>query len=342
LKKNRPVSSKVKWAIYGALFGVSFPMIAMLIRTHELGFSDSLALFKNDPLLWIIMTAPFFLGLFAFIAGNKNDHLNEVYDHLEVLVKKRTKELEDLQQTAIQASKMAALGEMAGGIAHEINNPLSIILCKASILIEEVKTIKTEPPEMRQKIIDDALKIQSTSVRISKIIKGLKTISRNADEDPMEKVMISQIVNDSLELCSDKFTENSILHEINYGDCAVAVIEGRPAQLSQVLINLLNNSIDALDPLSEKWIKLELSTTANGVKIIVTDSGQGISKMIVDKLMQPFFTTKGAGKGTGLGLSISKGIIEKHQGKFYYNPDSPHTQFVIELPKSTSSRLLVQ
>ena len=327
------MSSKVKWAIYGALFGVMFPLIAMLIRTHQHGLASSLSLFESDPLLWIIMSAPLFLGLFALIAGNENDRLNEVYENLEVLVQARTKELEDLQLTAIQASKMAALGEMAGGIAHEINNPLAIILYKASTIHEQLKEIKTESAELQTKLIDDILKIRSTAIRISKIIKGLKIISRNSDEDPMEKVVISQMVADSLELCRDKFIENSITHTIDLGDCASTTINGRPSQLSQVLINLFNNAIDAVLPLSEKWIELKIVSTVTGIRITITDSGNGIPKQTVEKLMQPFFSTKGVGKGTGLGLSISKGIIEKHNGTFYYNPNSAHTQFVIELPR---------
>jgi len=333
MKQKGAMSSKAKWAIYGAIFGVTFPVVAMVIRTHQHGFSGSLSLFESDPLLWIIMTAPFFLGLFAFIAGNENDRLNHVYENLEVLVQLRTKELEDLQLTAVQASKMAALGEMAGGIAHEINNPLSIILFKASILEDQLSEVKIEPSELQKKIVDDIAKIKSTAIRISKIIKGLKIISRNSDDDPMEKIVISQIVEDSLELCRDKFLENGITYTIDLGDCGSTVIKGRPAQLSQVLINLFNNAIDAVLSLSEKWIELKVLSTERGIKISVTDSGAGISKQIVEKIMQPFFTTKGAGKGTGLGLSISKGIIEKHHGTLNYNPDSAHTQFVIELPR---------
>jgi C4-dicarboxylate-specific signal transduction histidine kinase len=111
------------------------------------------------------------------------------------------------------------------------------------------------------------------------------------------------------------------------------MIDCRAVQVSQVIINLLSNSMDAIDHLSEKWIKLSIrALDDNTVLIKVRDSGHGIPNDVVEKMMNPFFTTKAVGKGTGLGLSISLGIIDEHKGKLYYQLVDNHTEFVIELP----------
>ncbi len=107
-------------------------------------------------------------------------------------------------------------------------------------------------------------------------------------------------------------------------------------QISQVLLNLLNNAFDAVmdgPPDKRRWVRVDIDLTGENVQLKVTDCGDGISAEVQMKLMQPFFTTKGTGKGTGLGLSISKGIVEKHGGQLFYNRESKNTCFVISLPQ---------
>ena len=107
----------------------------------------------------------------------------------------------------------------------------------------------------------------------------------------------------------------------------------KPTQLSQVFMNLINNSIDAIENLPDPWIKIESEVTPDQyIMIRFTDSGNGIPHHIVEKIMQPFFTTKEIGKGTGLGLSISKGIIEEHKGQFSYDENALNTTFEIKIP----------
>jgi signal transduction histidine kinase len=110
-------------------------------------------------------------------------------------------------------------------------------------------------------------------------------------------------------------------------------IECRPTEISQILLNLLNNAFDAVFSLSEKWVELQVEELPDEIRIQVTDSGSGISKGIREKLMQPFFTTKEPGKGTGLGLSISNRIALKHHGKIYLDESCKNTRFVLVLPK---------
>ena len=104
-----------------------------------------------------------------------------------------------------------------------------------------------------------------------------------------------------------------------------------------MLLNILNNSFDAIQSLPTKWIRIDVFSADDRLQLSVTDSGQGIPREVSDRMHEPFFTTKDVGKGTGLGLSISKGIIEDHDGSLTYDRKSPHTRFVIELPAVINS-----
>ncbi len=232
----------------------------------------------------------------------------------------------EAQHKLIQSSKMSSLGEMAGGIAHEINNPLAIISGKAQQLLRSIEHDKFH----KEQFLLDLKKIESTVDRIARIIRGLRSFSRNSDSDPMERVPVSRIVDDSLELCKERFKHGSI--ELSVHCMTDAAVDCRPAQISQVILNLLSNAFDAVSVLPMKWVDLHVETIQGQVQIKVTDSGDGISPDVLNKIMQPFYTTKDPGKGTGLGLSISKGIAEEHQGELRYDSDSKNTRFVLVLP----------
>lgn len=228
---------------------------------------------------------------------------------------------------SVAASKMASLGEMASGIAHEINNPLTIISARAGQLKSRIEKNNVDLPQFAQ----DLDRIEVTVHRIAKIIRGLRSFSRNGEEDPFTRCSLKQIFEEALELCRERFTRTGVT--IESLDCEDVEIECRSVQILQVLVNLLNNSFDAVISLPQpKWIRLTCKTESNRVVIRVKDSGHGIPSDIVDRLMEPFFTTKPVGQGTGLGLSISKGIIEEHHGKFWVNTESRNTEFVLELP----------
>ncbi len=244
---------------------------------------------------------------------------------MKVLQASREK-IDVVQQISNHNLKMAALGEMSGSIAHEINNPLALIQGKASQLLRHDREGSLD----KKVLIESLEKIIGMSDRISKIIRGMKSISRTAEHDPFEKVEL-KIINDNIQgICSERFRNASINLEIS--NIPTLAIECRPSQIEQVIINLLNNAFDAVSPLSDKWVRLDFTNFHDKIQIAVTDSGEKISPEIVEKLMLPFFTTKEIGKGTGLGLSISKGIVEDHQGKMYFDSFSSHTRFVVELP----------
>ncbi len=228
----------------------------------------------------------------------------------------------------IQSAKMASLGEMAGGIAHEINNPLSIISSKARHVDRLLKKMNISDEALAKEI----LVISNMTDRIAKIISGLRSFSRSGESDPLVPVSLDSIVSDTVSLCAEKFANHGVLLEV--AEIPAVVINCRATQISQVLLNLMSNSFDAVEGLPVKWIKVgfRVRHSMKQIDIEVVDSGHGIEPHIVKSMMQPFFTTKEVGKGTGLGLSIASGIIEDHKGQLRYDERSSNTKFVMTLP----------
>lgn len=229
------------------------------------------------------------------------------------------------------ASKMAALGEMSSGLAHEINNPLAVISGQAGQLLR-ILDKETEAPISNKVLIDGLERIYKTSFRIASIIKGLRQIARNDSSDPKEVVNVIDIFNDTLSLCETRI-KNKGINLIKDLSADPLNMQCHEAQIGQVILNLLNNSVDAIEALSDRWIKVSIQRKNDKfLKIQIIDSGNGIPLDVQKKMMNPFFTTKSTGKGTGLGLSISKSIIEQHGGVLYYNYESPNTSFTIDFP----------
>ncbi len=246
---------------------------------------------------------------------------------LEQEVELRTKELDQERARSVNGAKLMALGEMAGGIAHEINNPLTIIQQNAQLLSEmlEEKMDFTAIQKRTKKIIE-------TTERIAKIIRGLRTFSRSGDNDPFDTVTMAQLIEQTLGMCREKFKVQDIMLTVD-NPAPSTTVECRQVQIIQVLLNLLNNSYDAIEKNAERWVKIEVADFVDHVELALTDSGCGIPVAVQEKIFQPFFTTKEVGRGTGLGLSISRGIIESHQGQFWIDKQSKNTRFVISLNK---------
>ncbi len=241
-------------------------------------------------------------------------------------VKASEKVLQESRAKLMTVSKMSALGEMAGGVAHEINTPLAVILIKAETMLDFLD----EEPLDKQMFKSSLESINSTVGRVSKIIQGLMAFSRDGQKDSMVLQSVSKIIEDTFSMCRERFYHHSVeLHYSCEDDCQ---IECRPGEISQVVLNMLNNAYDAIQNLPKKWVKVSVTKDSESVFIAISDSGSGIPLDIQDKMMQPFFTTKEVGKGTGLGLSISRGIIESHKGQISIDNLNPNTCIVITLP----------
>ena len=228
------------------------------------------------------------------------------------------------REQRIEDSRLASLGEMAASIAHEIKSPLSALVGFADLC--------AECHDQPEKIKNYAAKILRTADRITKIVKALESQARKGDGDPFQDTQLREIVEDTVELCRDKFRDSNVelrLRKLPEGfrfDC-------RATQVAQVLLNLLKNARDAVDALPERWVELDFRDLGEKFALVVTDSGPGIPAKVRERLMQPFYTTKGVGKGTGLGLSLSRRISEEHGGSLTIEAECAHTRFVITLPK---------
>ncbi len=251
------------------------------------------------------------------------------HEHAEEIVEERTKKIQEQQMQLINSSKMSEMGIMAAGIAHEINNPLTII-ASSNKLLQRVYASEVIDHEKADKLHDT---MDKTVKRIGKIILGLRTVSRDTTGEEMTLVSLRDLMVDVIGLCGEKFKVFGIDLRINLEDPIFdTIINIKRVQISQVFINLLGNAFDAIESLPEKWVKVDCTNQNGFIEFKVSDSGPGISKELQEKIFHPFFTTKPIGKGTGLGLSLSVSIIKDHDGSFTIDQANRNTCFVINLP----------
>lgn len=263
----------------------------------------------------------------------KEHEIMQMNTNLEKLVEARTSELNEERAIAVERSKLASLGEMAGGVAHEINNPLAIIQGLSEQLNRRMENGQATP----EKIKETLLRIAKTSDRIAKIVKGLRSFARDGGSDPITPTPMNTIIEETMGFCEARMKNHGIELRLKNTQCS-AEIPCRSVQISQMLLNLLNNSVDAIEGTPSAWIELEVIDNPGTIEVHVTDSGKGIPKDIAAKIFQPFFTTKPVGKGTGLGLAIIAGIAKSHNGEIWIDENSPNTKFCIRLPKVTAAQ----
>lgn len=264
-------------------------------------------------------------------------------------------QLKETQSQLVSSEKMASLGVLTAGIAHEINNPVNFIYTginslkkdynELKILLQKVNQLEPESQyaelilEIKQlkqsidfdetiDIIDQTIEdIKTGAERAAEIIKGLRNFSR-VDKDAMSLADLHEGIDSALLLLRNKFKLHiRVLKQ--YG--SLPQIECYPGKLNQAFLNILSNAIDAIE--KEGTITITTSTEGDLVKVVFADTGKGIPDTIVDKIFDPFFTTKTVGKGVGLGLSITYGIIEEHGGKIVVKSKVDQgTEFTILLP----------
>jgi PAS domain S-box-containing protein len=243
--------------------------------------------------------------------------LDVTNDHL------MSQQLEIERNIAAQSSKLAALGEIAAGVAHEIHNPLAIISGMNQLLEQS----KGDPEKFHKRI--EA--IGKACDRIEKIVGSLKKFARQDSKHERAHCKMSSIIDEVLSLSNIKAKKNrtELIVECN----TTSSVQCASVEIEQILINLVSNAIDAVSGLEQKWVKIQALDRSDQVIVRVVDAGHGIPKEIAAKLFNPFFTTKEVGAGTGLGLSISLGIAKDHGGKIEIIDKEPNTCFELSLPK---------
>jgi len=241
--------------------------------------------------------------------------------------------LRNTQSKITQTAKMVALGEMSGGVAHEINTPLGVIQLENDGLRKLCQTHAITAERVSASVERTAAMVS----RISRIVNGLRTFAReNAGEAPAD-VTVRELVDAAADLCSGRMSSRGVTFEINQIPEGLKV-RCHSNKIIQALLNLLNNALEAAETVTGGKVQLDVTDVNGLAKIAVSDNGRGVPKNIREKIMQPFFTTKKIGEGTGLGLSVALGIVNSYGGTIDYETSDRGSIFVIGLPKSTEQK----
>ncbi len=248
-------------------------------------------------------------------------------------IQRREQELRDKQEQLVQAGKLATLGELTTGVAHELNNPLNNI---GLFIGNAIDLIELGEPE-RETVLRELLQAMQQVRKATEIISHLRTFGRAASVSH-EPVALNQVIDRALALMQEQLRLRQIAVAVSLPANAMTVI-GNSIQLEQVFINLLTNARDALTDAAVKRITIQGACGDGWIEVQVRDSGPGIPPGLEQRIFDPFFTTKEVGAGTGLGLSITYGIIRDHQGTIdVMNAPDAGAIFTLRLPLATATR----
>jgi len=242
---------------------------------------------------------------------------------------KKLRDQLELEQM-LREKRIEALSHMAGGLAHEISNPLAIIHGRASDLMSQ--TIGKDQLSAHE-VHKACQSIVKTSDRAITILRGLRGFAREASKDPMEFASVYEIAEECMELQQARFAVQNIKVGLAL-ESGIPLFLCRAVQVGQILTNLLNNAFDSIvqSESVDRWITLGADFFSGEIHVDVTDSGPGVADQFKAHLMEPFFTTKELGLGMGVGLSLSRAIAQDHGGSLTLRPETEHTCFRLTLP----------
>jgi signal transduction histidine kinase len=282
-----------------------------IVQSFETEFNDG-----NEKLSFVV---------YVKRASTPNTYIMFMVDTSEL--KKVQEEIKQKNAHLQHSARLIELGEMVGAIAHEINNPLTIVLGK----VHTLKRLHSETEDEKTKGALEA--IEKSSKRINGLVVGMKNLVRSSENDPLSIENFEPYIESIHFFAKNKAEMRKIDFEI-IKETDDLTCYCRPSQVEQVLNNLITNAMDAIENRDEKWVKLYIRKEENYLTFEVTDSGHGIPKELENKIWNPFFTTKEIGKGTGLGLSISLTIAQENQGSLIYLKRNNHTSFELKLKKA--------
>ncbi len=260
--------------------------------------------------------------------------------HMISTIKRRDVEADQLNQQLLQAGKLASIGELSAGVAHEINNPLAIILTERQLLLDAAKHVPIADPEFQEQLADSMNQIDIQVQRCKRITQNLLRFSRRT-KSLIETVDLNAFLREVIELM-EREARTSGIKFFSELDPTLPPVLSDPSQLQQVFLNLITNAIDAHDgkPYGSIRITTLADTGQQMATVKVADSGSGIKLEHLNRVFDPFFTTKAVGKGTGLGLSICFSIIKRLGGSITVQSEvNQGTEFSIRLPYTPPKEL---
>jgi C4-dicarboxylate-specific signal transduction histidine kinase len=253
--------------------------------------------------------------------------------HIMGDLRETAQELRDKQEQLVQAGKLATLGELTTGVAHELNNPLNNIGLFVGNVIDQIELRQVDLERMKS----DLGKAMEQVRKATEIITHLRTFGRPAPV-ALEPVEVHDVISRSLSLVHEQLRMRAIEVSLELHDADLVVL-GNPIQLEQVFINLLTNARDALSNAERREVCISSTMDDETVKITLADTGSGIPPELTQRIFDPFFTTKEVGGGTGLGLSITYSIVKEHGGQIWVEGrPGKGAIFHIELPVAGEQR----
>lgn len=306
---------------------ISILMIPIICYCYT-HYIDNEANYVHWILIFIFLFIWHFYHHAASIRNQLIQSLSDNYDLEKSYAELETKSqlLEEETLKTFHVTRLSSLGEMAGSIAHEINNPLMVITGSINLLKKNQTLIADNDLKIKFE------KIKKASSRIADIVKSMKMVASKHDNVEMESVDLNHIIEQVLVLYEDKFKIEGV--ELSLRSIPNLNVKANPVQISQILLNLISNAFDEVLKTNPKKIEIEVLENQYNVNVLVKNTGLPIPENIQQKMFEPFFTTKPLNKGTGLGLSISRSLAKENNGFLEYSPTQDMICFRLNLNKA--------